>query len=111
VTDFDVTSYPLEISTRFSPSLGTKIDVTSDGTPRSRTLTSVRPIKINCVFNPLSAAASEEFEDYLYANAAVELDITHNGKIYRGFIDGDSVDKQLAGPFHLWTFSFMGRAV
>ncbi len=111
-TTFDLSTYPLETATAFKPSLGTKLDSMSDGEVRSRTLTTLKPIKINCVFCPQDEAQSASFESYLYANAATHFDIPHNSKIYRGYINGDSLDKSVSnGVTHWWSFEFAGKLV
>jgi len=111
-TAFDVTSYPLETSTAFKPNLGTKLDRLSDKSVRLRTLTTLKPFDIQCRFCPLSEADSSAFETYLYTNAATEFDIPHNGKTYRGFVDGDTVTKDVTGGVvHWWAFDFRGIAV
>jgi len=111
-TTFDLATYPLETKTKFKPSLGTKLDKMSDGAVRCRTLTTLKPMDISCVFCPQDEAESVAFEAYLYANAAIEMDIIHNTKTYRGYIDGESVDKGVSnGVTHWWSFAFAGRAV
>jgi hypothetical protein len=111
-TTFDFDTFPLETKTKFTPRLGTKLDVMTDGTPRLRVLTTLKPIDINCVFSPQSEEQSAAFESYLYDNAAIEFDIPHNSKTYRGYIDGDTLDKSISnGVTHWWSFTFVGRAV
>ena len=111
-TTFDTTTYPLETSTRFKHGLGTKLDRLSDGSVRSRVTTTNKPIEIQCVFSPQSESDSESFLQYLYDNAGTEFDITHNGKTYRGFIDGDSLDNSVTeGVIYWWSFTLSGNAV
>jgi len=112
MTAFDTTTYPLETSTRFKPSLGTKLDRLTDKSLRLRVLTTLRPMTIRCVFSPLSESSSEAFLQYLYTNAVTELDITHNGVTYRGYIDGDSLDCGASdGVLLWWSFDFEASAV
>lgn len=112
MTDFDTTTYPLETSTRFRPDLGTEIDQLDDGTYQLRVLTTLRPIVISCMFTPQSETVSGAFETYLYDNCATLLDIVHNGKTYRGYIDGKTVDKSVSdGTTHWWSFEFKAESV
>lgn len=111
-TDFDVTTYPLETNTRFRHSLGTRLDRMTDGSVRSRVLTTNKPVDIQCAFCPQSEAESEAFLNYLHANAATQFNIPHNGKTYTGFIDGDTLElTPTDGVIHWWTFTFSGNAV
>ena len=83
-----------------------------DGSFRLRTLTTVQPTVITCVFSPMTESQSSDFETYLYSVAGTELDITHNGKTYRGYIDGKTVDKAISdGALHWWSFAFKAGAV
>lgn len=109
-TDFDLDTYPLETRTRCKPSLGTKLDYLSDRSVRLRAITNLKPIKIACVFCPQSQFESSAFQTYLQANATTELNIPHNGRTYRGYIDGDSLDTNVThGVIHWWAFDFIGR--
>lgn len=112
MTAFDTDNYPLDTATKFKPGLGTKLDQMDDGSVHLRVLTTLRPIEIGCVFSPQSEEHSAAFETYLYDNAAIEFDIVHNGKTYRGYIDGETVDKSVShGVVHYWAFTFKGEAV
>lgn len=111
-TTFDVTTYPLETSSRFKPELGTTLDRMSDGTVKLRQTTSIKPAKVTCVFTPQNAASSATFLAYLETNAATEFDIVHNGRTYRGYIDGKSIEPTVTdGILHWWTFDLLGRLV
>lgn len=111
-TDFDLDTYPLETRTRFRHGLGTKVDRLSDKSVRARVITTNKPIQIQCVFCPQTEAESAAFLDYLEANAATEFNIPHNGKTYRGFIDGDTLDNTPShGVIHWWVFTFEGNLV
>lgn len=111
-TTFPLDLYPLDTKTKFKPNLGTKLDRLSDGTVRSRVTTTERPITIQCVFSPQSAADSEAFLEYLYTNTAMQFDLPHNGVTYRGYIDGETLDNSpSSGILHWWTFVFEGNAL
>jgi hypothetical protein len=111
-TDFDVTTYPLETSTAFNHGLGTRLDRMDDGTVHSRTISSQKPVRINCAFNPQTDTSSEAFLQYLYDNAATEFNVTHNGKTFTGYLDGESVQEGITdGTLHWWTFAIEGNAV
>lgn len=109
---FDVDTYPLETATQFAPRLGTVLDEMSDGSLRLRVVSTNKPIAITCVFCPMTASQSQAFESYLYDNAATSFEITHNSKTYSGYIDGDSLQKDVSGgALHLWTFVLKGVLV
>lgn len=111
-TTFDITTYPLETSTRLKRGLGTKVDRMSDGSVRSRVMTTNYPVDIQCTFTPQFETEAAAFISYLTTNAATEFDITHNGITYRGFIDGETVEANITdGVIHWWSFTFIGNAV
>ncbi len=111
-TTFDVTTYPLETSSRFKPSLGTKIDRMSDGSIKVREISSIKPATVSCVFTPQTESESATFLAYLETNKSTEFDIVHNGRTYRGYIDGDSLRAEVTdGILHWWAFDLQGRLV
>jgi hypothetical protein len=109
---FDTTTYPLETGTGFKYDMGNRLDVLSGGGVRSRTVTTLKPVALSCDFMPQSEAESLAFIEYVDTLIGVEIDLPHNTRMYRGFIDGESMDKKVGdGVLHYWNFKFMGRVL
>lgn len=111
-TAFDVTTYPLETSTGFNSGLGTRTDRTASGGVRIRKVSSSRPALIRCEFIPLFETESDSFWGYITANEMTEFDIAHEGRTYRGYIDGETVQNSPRdGVLSVWSFDFEAVAV
>lgn len=108
---FDTATYPLSAETGFDFDSGDELDIMDDRTPRLRTLTTYSHAELRCVFRPMSDATSAAFQSYLISVSATELDITHNGTTYRGFIRPQSWSLDPSQTLNVWTLTFYGRVV
>jgi len=111
VTDFDTTTYPLSEETSFDIGLGGDVDIMDDGTPRYRMFSSDTFATLSCVFKPMDSTVSASFYTYLISVRSTELDITHNGTTYRGYIDSKTPRKQVQGPWYYWSFAFTATVI
>lgn len=112
MANFNETDYPLEKRTRFKLSLGTKVDRAGDNSPRIRSVSDVNPADLACKFTPMSESDSEAFWTYLQSVRLTELDISHNGRTYRGYIDGSSLKQyEDNGVLQYWAFDFVAVVV
>lgn len=106
-TAFDVTTYPLDTQTGFKMDLGTRVNRAADGTPTLRVMKPAQPASLRCIFMPQTQAASQSFWTYLVNNRATEFDIVHNGRTYRGYIDGETLEQEEKnGVWQYWAFNF-----
>jgi hypothetical protein len=109
-TTFDVTSYPLEASTRFIHQPRVARDTLDDGSPRIRVLGD-EYAEIDLVFEPMNATTAQAFEGYIYTNIATEFDITHRGATYRGYLWSDLQTDDTLGGGTIFSIRFRGRRV
>ena len=108
-TTFNLTTYPLDDSTRFSVDVMTITDQMDSGAVSVRVMSNDTYGNLRCVFSPMTESQSANFHSYLITNRATEFDIAYNGKTYRGYIDGRSIDYRVRyGEFHFWSFDFRG---
>ena len=111
-TTFDTATYPLQAATGFAFELGSALDIMDDKTPRLRTVSSTHHASVTCVFQPMDSSTSTAFLTYITDNSAVEFDITHHSKTYRGYIQPGSPQKEIDNaPLTIWSFEFYAKLV
>ena len=101
--------YPLIEGTAQRPQFSTAVDDMDDGTLHVRVLSTDTFNTISVEVIPLSATESASFYSYLVTNRANEILITINTKLIFGYIDGNSVTKQIRNGLHYWKFRLKGK--
>lgn len=105
-TAFD-TTYSISGVSTVSYAGKTKVDRLTDGTPRLRVLSGSIPADLEVEMVPMDSTTSSLFSDYLDSVAAEELYITHNGKTYTGYIQGDSIAWDYSSGLYVWRFTLI----
>lgn len=102
--------FNLERSSSFRHSPTDEVDFMSDGSPRSRTVTSRSWVTIACQFQYLSATDKTTLESFILANSANTITWTIDGVDYSGRIVGGHT-KSMTGPLFNIAFNYYAESV
>lgn len=81
------------------------LDILTDGTPRSRTLTTKKFVTITCKVEHLFTAQKDVLEAFILANSANDITMTVDGIDYIGRIQGGH-KATMTGVLHNISFSY-----
>ena len=101
--------FPLTDKTKFKFLGNTVVDRMSDGTVKSRQMTTAIPVNLSVDLAPMEEPVSLYFNAYINASNATEFAIPHNGRTYTGYIQQGSLDCSVQyGNMYYWTFNLLG---
>jgi hypothetical protein len=105
-----ISGYNLSRSSTFSHKPSTAVDIMSDGTPRTRTMTPEDFVTVSCLFEYLTSTESSTLRTWLLTNAANTITWTIDGINYSGVIVGGH-SATMTGPLFSISFDYYAQIV
>ena len=102
--------YNLSRSSTFRHSAAAAVDIMSDGTPRSRTLTTGRFVTVSCLFEYLTADETTYLVSWLTTNEGNTVTWTIDGVNYSGMIIGGQ-QRTMTGPLFSVSFEYYAQII